>query len=76
MSFYFPDIPETTGGWSLAVAGGLIGLVVFTFQHWFDAPFNGLAMVVGAALTVFAFTDAYLIADTLDDRERATEASR
>ena len=46
-----------------------MGLVVFTFQHWFDAPFNALAMVVGAALTVFALTDAYLIADTLDQTE-------
>ncbi|WP_158295149.1 hypothetical protein, partial [Halorubrum sp. ASP1] len=48
-------------------------LVLFTFQHWYDAPFDGLAMVVGAALTVFAFTDAYLIADTLDDHRKTVE---
>lgn len=76
MSFYFPELPETAGGWGVAVASGLIGLVFFTFQNWFDAPFDGIAMVAGAALTLFALTDAYLIADTLDDRERTTEASR
>lgn len=74
MPVYFPDLPETAGGWGLAVAGGLIGLVLFTFQHWFDAPFDILAMVIGAALTVFALTDAYLIADELD-RTEATGGS-
>jgi predicted Co/Zn/Cd cation transporter (cation efflux family) len=76
VSFYFPELPETAGGWGFAVAGGLIGLVVFTLHHWFDSPFDGIGMVAGAALTVFALTDAYLIADTLDDRKRTTEASR
>jgi hypothetical protein len=76
MNRWFPDLPETKGGWAFAVTFGLIGLIVFSFQHWFGGPFAGLSMVVGAALTVFALTDAFLIAGTLDERSGSTGVSR
>lgn len=47
---------------------GLIGMTLFGLRGVMRSQLTeGLTMVVGAALLVFALTDAYLIADTLDD---------
>ena len=67
MGRWFPDLPESRGGWAFAVTFGLIGLTVVTFQQYVSGAFADISMVIGVALTVLALTDAYLIADTLDD---------
>lgn len=66
MSQTFPDVPETPQGWLTAVIFGLIGMTLFGL-------FDGLVMAFGTALCLFALTDAYLIADTLDELEDAPD---
>jgi hypothetical protein len=73
MARWFPDLPETRGGWVFAVTFGLIGLIVVTFQQYVSGAFADISVVIGVALTVFALTDAYLIADTLDELEDAPD---
>ena len=74
-----PTFTAAVGSTDPSLAARLLGVFGAGYgfsSAWFDAPFDGIAIVAGSALTVFALTDAYLIADTLDERERTTEASR
>ena len=61
------ELPISPKGWAVAIAGGLMGVTVFSLQHIVGSPVDGVVGIAALVMSIFAFVDAYLIAKGMDN---------